>query len=94
MKICLGASPGTIVGTQPDGCVTDYTVSANIATATPGQICNVTTDAGMEKDTVVSHTLMLSADGSTLTSTSTTTIDETATMTMCTATATGMYTLE
>jgi len=94
LTITAGSSPDTIIGTQPDGCVTDYTVSDNVATATPGQICNVTTDAGMEKDTVVSHTLTLSADGATLTSTSTTSIDETATMTMCTATATGTYTLE
>lgn len=94
LTITAGSSSRTIVGTQPDGCVTDYTVSGNVATATPGQTCNVTTDAGMETDTVVSHTLTLSTDGLTLTSASITTIDETATMTMCTATASGTYTLD
>ncbi|HTQ44729.1 MAG TPA: hypothetical protein VMI75_18335 [Polyangiaceae bacterium] len=44
--------------TAPDGCVTNYSVSGNVATAAAGQVCNTTTEAGVaETITVISHTL-------------------------------------
>jgi hypothetical protein len=93
LVIALGSTTGAVTGTQPDGCVTNYVVSGNVATAAPGQACNVTTEAGIaETDTVIAHTLTMSADGMTLTSMSSETIDKTATMTMCSAMSSGTYT--
>lgn len=93
LVIALGSAVGSITATQPDGCVTNYTVAGNVATAAAGQTCNVTTEAGVaETITVVSHTLALSADGATLVSMASETIDKTATMTMCSATSSGTYT--
>jgi hypothetical protein len=95
LVITEGTTAGTIVGTQPDGCVTTYSVSGNVASAAAGQSCNTTTEAGVaETSTVVSHTLTLSADGSTLTSVGDETLDKTATMTMCTTVGMGTYTKE
>jgi hypothetical protein len=93
LVIALGSASGSITATQPDGCVTNYTVTGNVATAAAGQSCNVTTEAGIaETITVTTHTLTLSADGTTLMSMGTETIDKTATMTMCTAMSSGTYT--
>jgi hypothetical protein len=93
LVIALGSASNTIAGTQPDGCVTTYTVSGNVASATAGEMCSVTTEGGVaETITTQSHTLTLSADGTTITSTSSDTIDKTATMTMCSATASGTLT--
>jgi hypothetical protein len=67
LAIALDSTSGTITGTAPDGCVTNYSVSGNVASATPGQTCNTTTDAGVaEVITTSSRTLTLSADGSSL----------------------------
>jgi hypothetical protein len=85
LVIALGSSSDTIVVTQPDGCMTTFTVSGNTATAMAGQSCTTTTDAGVTTDaTVTTHTLTLSADGSTIMSQSTDAVDKTATSTMCT----------
>jgi hypothetical protein len=92
LVIVLGSAAGSIVGTQPNGCVTNYAVSGDVATAAAGQTCSASTDAGMETVTVVSHTLTLSADGLTLTSMGKETIDKTATMTMCMSMSSGVYT--
>lgn len=93
LVITMGATSDTIVGTQPDGCVTTYTVSGDTATAAPGQVCMVTLDGGAKETvTETSHTLTLSADGTTITSMSTSTIDKLASGTMCTATASGTFT--
>jgi hypothetical protein len=92
LVIALGSAAGSIVGTQPNGCVTNYTVSGDVATAAAGQTCKVSADAGSETVTVVTHTLTLSAGGLTLTSAGNETIDETATMTMCTSKSSGVYT--
>jgi hypothetical protein len=95
LVITAGTMAGTLIGTQPDGCVTTYSVSGNVASAAAGQMCNTTTEAGVaEVTTVVSHTLTLSADGSTLTSVGDDTLDKTATMTMCTTMGMGTYTKE
>jgi trimeric autotransporter adhesin len=94
LTLVLGSSPDTLVGTQPDGCATIYSVSGSVATAMADQTCDLSTDAGMETQTVTMHTLTLSADGTSLMSASTTTIDETPTMTTCTAVASGTYTKE
>ncbi len=68
LVIALGTTAGTIVATQPDGCVENYTVSGNVATTTAGQSCQATTEAGVASvSTIVTHTLTVSADGSTLT---------------------------
>jgi hypothetical protein len=93
LVITLGSTAGTIVGTQPDGCVTTYSVNGNVATAAPGQTCDVTFDGGLaEMVTVVSHTLSLSPDGNSLGSMASDKIDKTATMTMCTGTGSNTYT--
>lgn len=93
LVITLGSSATGIVGTQPDGCATNYTVSGNVATAAAGQSCNVTATGGVaETVTVQTHTLTLSTDGNTLASSSTDTIVKTATNTTCTGTASGTYT--
>jgi hypothetical protein len=92
LVIALGSPTTTILGTAPDGCVTNYSVSGNVATAMVGEAYNETTEAGVaETITVVSHTLTLSADGETLTSTGSSIIDKTATMTMCTQTSSGTF---
>ena len=92
LVITLGSASDSISGKQPNGCVTNYTVSGNVATAAAGQSCNVTTEAGIaETDTEATHTLTLSADGTTLTSMSSGTLDKTATMTTCTTMASGTY---
>jgi hypothetical protein len=93
LVITLGSGSGTIVAKQPDGCVTDYTVSGNVASAAAGQMCSTTTEAGVaETITVMSHTLTLSADGTTLDSTGSESLDKTATGTMCTIMSSGTYT--
>lgn len=93
LNITLGTTSNTIVGTQPDGCAVTYTVSGDTATAAAGQTCNVTLDGGAhETITVTSHTLTLSADGTTLTSMSSSSIDKLATGTTCTAMASGTFT--
>lgn len=95
LVIAAGTMAGTIAATQPDGCATTYSVSGNVASAAAGQTCNTTTEAGVaEVTTVVSHTLTLSADGSTLTSVGNEILDKTATMTMCTTMGMGTYTKE
>jgi hypothetical protein len=95
LLITPGTTVGTIVGMQPDDCLTTYSVSGNVASAAIGQVCNTTTEAGVaETTTVVTHTLTLSADGSTLTSVGDGTLDKTATMTMCTTMGMGTYTKE
>jgi hypothetical protein len=66
--IVLGSASGTLVETLPGGCVLDYTVSGNVASASPGQPCSTTTEAGIPAVvTTTTHTLTLSADGDTLT---------------------------
>jgi hypothetical protein len=93
LVIALGSASDTIVGTPPDGCQTNYSVSGNVATAAAGQSCNITTEAGIaETITVVTHTFTLSADGKTLDAEVTSTIDKTATNTTCTAVSSGTYT--
>ncbi len=93
LVIALGPMSDTLVATQPDGCMTNYSVSSNIATAMPGQMCSITTEAGVaETITVTSHTLTLSSDGLSLVSMSTDTIVKTATGTMCMGMASGTYT--
>jgi hypothetical protein len=93
LVITLGTTAGTIVGTVPDGCMTIFTVSGNVATATAGQTCNTTTDAGVaETVTVNSRTLTLSADGKSLDVTGNETVDKTAAGTTCTRTGSGTYT--
>jgi hypothetical protein len=93
LVIVLGQTNDTIVGSQPDGCITVYSVSGNVATAMAGQSCNVTTEGGVaETITVDSRTLTLSADGKSMMSMGTSTIDKTATGTMCMARASGTYT--
>jgi hypothetical protein len=95
LVITAGTTAATITATQPDGCATTYSVSGNVASASAGQTCNTTTEGGVaELTTVVSHTLTLSADGSTLTSVGNETLDKTATMTMCTTMGMGTYTKE
>jgi hypothetical protein len=93
LTITAGSNPASIVATAPDGCATSYTVVGMVATATPGESCNVTGEAGVaETVSVVMHTLTLSADGTTITSVGSSDIDKTATMTMCTATSMGTFT--
>jgi hypothetical protein len=94
LVITLGSMPDSVTATQPDGCMTTFSVAGNVATASPtGQMCNVTTEAGVaETITVSSRTFTLSADGTSMMVMGTETIDKTATMTMCTATASGTYT--
>jgi hypothetical protein len=93
LLIGRGLATDTVIGTQPDGCMITYTVSGNVATATPGQSCNITTEGGVaETITVTTHTLTLSADGLTLMAQGSDTIDKTMTMTMCTRTSTGTLT--
>jgi hypothetical protein len=93
LVIALDAMSGVIDGTPPDGCVTKYTVSSNVATANSGQSCSITTDAGVaEVITTNSRTLTLSADGTTLAVSGSETIDKTATQVMCSAMSTGTYT--
>jgi hypothetical protein len=93
LVITLGMTAGTVAATQPDGCVTDYAVSGNVATAAAGQVCNETTEAGVaETVTVTSHTFVLSADGMSLMSTGSSTIDKTATGAMCTLSSSGTFT--
>jgi hypothetical protein len=91
--IALGSASGTIALTAPDGCVTSYAVTANVATAASGQTCNTTTEAGVaEAITTTSHTLTLAADGQTMVSDGTATIDKTEADTMCTLTSSGTFT--
>jgi hypothetical protein len=91
--ITLGSGSNTIVVAQPDGCMTTYSVTGDVATATPGQSCNVTTEAGIaETITVTSHTLTLAANGQTLTSQGSDTIDRTATGVMCTGMSSATFT--
>jgi len=93
LTIAAGSNPASILATAPDGCATSYTVVGMLATATPDEMCSVTTEGGIaETVTVVMHTLTLSADGMTITSTGSSDIDKTATMTMCTSTSTGTFT--
>lgn len=93
LVIAAGSSSDTIVGTPPNGCMTTYTVSGNVASAMAGDTCSLTTEAGIaETITTHSHTLTLSADGQSLTTAENATIDKTATMTMCTAVASGTFT--
>lgn len=57
--------------------MTTYSVSGDVATAMPGQTCNVTTEAGVSETlTVMNHTLRLNAGDTTLTSSSSETIDK------------------
>jgi hypothetical protein len=93
LAITLGTTSSTIVGTAPDGCMTIFTVSGNVATATAGQTCNTTTDAGVaETITVNSRTLTLSADGKSLDVAGNETVDKTAAGTTCTRMGSGTYT--
>ena len=93
LVIALGSTSGTIIGTTPDGCGTNYTVSGSVATAMAGEACNTTTDAGVaETITVGMRTFTLSANGLSLMTTGTFTIDKTATMTMCSGMGSGTYT--
>jgi hypothetical protein len=67
LVIALGTAASSIVATQPGGCTTTYTVSGNVASAAAGQSCSVTTEAGIQSvATIITHTLTVSADGSTL----------------------------
>ncbi len=91
--VALGSASNAVVVTQPDGCMTTYSVSGNVATATAGQSCNITTEAGIaETITVTSHTLTLSADGKTLMSQGSDTIDKTTTGVTCTGMSSGTFT--
>jgi hypothetical protein len=93
LVIALGSASNTITGTTPDGCQTSYTVSGAVASATPNQTCNITTEAGVaEVLTVSSRTFNLSADGQTITAQGNGTLDKTATSTTCTITSSGTYT--
>jgi hypothetical protein len=93
LVIALGSASDSIVGTQPDGCMTNYSVTGNVATAMAGQSCNTTTEAGVaEVITVTTRTFTLAADGKSLASTGSDTIDKTATGTVCTQTGSGTYT--
>jgi hypothetical protein len=93
LVLTLGASSGSITGTTPDGCVANYAVSGNVATAMPGQTCNVTTSGGVaEVLTIESRTFTLSADGNTLTEGGSETIDKVQVGIMCSAASTGTYT--
>jgi hypothetical protein len=92
LVISLGTTATGIVGTQPDGCVTNYSVSGNVATAASGQTGNVSPGGVAETVTVNSHTLTLSSDGTTITSNGTDTILKTATNTTCNGTNSGTYT--
>jgi hypothetical protein len=72
--------------------MTSYSITGNVATATAGQSCNITTEAGIaETITVTSRTLTLSADGRTLTSQGSDTIDKTATGVVCTGMSSGTF---
>ncbi len=91
--VALGSGVNTLVLTQPDGCMTNYSVSGNVATATPGQACNITTEAGIaETITVTSRTLTLAADGKTLMSEGSDTIDKTASGVTCTGVSSATFT--
>jgi hypothetical protein len=93
LVITLGATDGTIIGTTADGCMTTFTVSGNVATASPGQTCNTTTDAGVaETITVNSRTLTLSADGNSVDVMGNESVDKTASGVTCTRTGSGTYT--
>ncbi len=68
IAVSPAGSTSLIAAMQPNGCVTDYTVSGNVATEVAGQSCSTTNDAGLQ--TVLTnrtHTLTLSADGHTIT---------------------------
>jgi hypothetical protein len=91
--IALGSGSNTIVLTQPDGCMTTYSISGDVATATPGQSCSITTEAGIaETITVTSHTLTLAANGQTLASQGGDTIDKTAAGVTCTGMSSATFT--
>jgi hypothetical protein len=93
LLITLGTTAGTVVGNTADGCMTTFTVSGNVATATPGQTCNTTTDGGVaETITVNSRTLTLSADGSSVDVMGNESVDMTASGVTCTRTGSGTYT--
>jgi hypothetical protein len=93
LVIALGSSSGSITGTTPDGCMTNYTVSGNVATATPGQTCNTTTDGGVAEVVKVDlRTFTLSVDGKTLAENGSETIDKVQSGVMCSAMSTGTYT--
>ena len=97
LTIAAGTTSNQIIGTQPDGCQTTYTISGSTASATAGQTCTIAVTGGSWLVTVQSHTLVFSGSGgtgSTLAATSSTTIAETVngTTTNCTASATGTFT--
>ena len=60
LVITLGSDSTQIVGTQPDGCETLYTVTDNTASELPGQTCPVTLpDGSGGTETNSTHTLTL-----------------------------------
>ena len=69
LDIAQGADGNTIIGTDSvNHCATSYSVSANVATATPGQTCTFTNaKGGQSTSTQGTHTLTLSSDGKTMT---------------------------
>jgi hypothetical protein len=69
--IVLGATSGTLVETLPTGCVLNYTVSGNVASAAPGEPCSVTVAGVASVVTTITHTLTLSPSGTTLVEAST-----------------------
>jgi hypothetical protein len=65
LDIVQGADGNSIVSTDSvNSCVTNYSVSANVATATPGQTCTFPNAKGGQSTTTQgTHTLTLSSDG-------------------------------
>jgi hypothetical protein len=66
LVLAAGSAANTLVGTQPDGCMTTYTISGNTASESPNQKCMTTQGTTSNS----SHTLTLSGDKKTLAETS------------------------
>jgi hypothetical protein len=93
LVITLGGSGNQIVGTQPDGCQTTYTVTANTAAALPGQSCSATLPDGSSGTlTNQSHTLTLATNLTTIDESSSG--SEVSSTESCTATYSGIFTLQ
>jgi hypothetical protein len=94
LVIALGTAANSIVGTQPNGCMTNYSVAANVATEVAGQSCTVNITGGTQVTTPTSHTLTLSSDQKSLAQASAGTRVDTVNgvATTCTYTTTGTYT--
>jgi hypothetical protein len=66
LVITIGTAAGTIVGTQPNGCMTTYSVTGNVASLTATDVCTSTGPAGgTETLTNTMHTFTLASDGKT-----------------------------